>query len=105
MFKATHDGRSFAQVSFRLRVLNPTQAIICLPYAWRVDMTDNQDQVRLTENEIVDLLSALENSNYDGVMTLRAKLEAMRAELAELRKRRNAFATRAARDCSGTIFQ
>ena len=68
-------------------------------------MTDNQDQVRLTENEIVDLLSALENSNYDGMRTWRAKLEAMRAELAELRKRRNAFATRAARDCSGTIFQ
>ena len=68
-------------------------------------MTDNQNQERLTENEIVDLLRALENSHDDRVMVLRAKLEAMRAVLAEFRERRNAFATRAARDCTGTIFQ
>lgn len=68
-------------------------------------MTDNQNQEKLTENEIVDLLRALENSNDDRVMVLRAKLEAMRAVLAEFRERRNAFATRAARDCTGTIFQ
>jgi len=68
-------------------------------------VTDNQNQERLTENEIVDLLRALENSHDDRVMVLRAKLEAMRAVLAEFRERRNAFATRAARDCTGTIFQ
>ena len=68
-------------------------------------MTDKQNQERLTENEIVDLLRALENSHDDRVMLLRTKLEAMRAVLAEFRERRNAFATRAARDCTGTIFQ
>ena len=86
-------------------ILNPTQAIIGLPYGRGVDVTDNQNEEKLTENDIVDLLGALENSHDDRVIGLRAKLEVMRAELAEFRKLRNAFATRAAQDCSGMIFQ
>lgn len=107
MFKATCAGLSLAQVSLCIRLLNPTQAIIGLLPSWGVDVTDNhnQNQESLTENEIVDLIRALQNSHDDRVIVLRAKLEAMRAALAEFRERRNAFATRAARDCSGTIFQ
>jgi hypothetical protein len=109
MFKATCAGLSLAQVSLCIRLPNPTQAIIGLLPSWGVDVTDNHNhnhnQESLTENEIVDLIRALQNSQDDRVIVLRAKLEAMRAALAEFRERRNAFATRAARDCSGTIFQ